>query len=459
MSRQAALRSGVLLCLAVGTPVSRGQITVPHGFRAEVWRVSDLSSVTAIEADGPGRLFLGLNDGRVLLLEDVNHDGTAEDDTIQLFHTLPGSVNGLARRGSRLYVSNVNRIVFLEDLDGDDQADVEQAIVTGLPTGAHWANGLRFGPDGLLYIALGSTCDQCDEANPLSASILRCRPDGSNLRVFAHGVRNCYDLAFNAAGDLFGGDNSFNFGSTPSFPPDELNHYELGGDYGWPEQVGTPNAASLQHGPMALIAPHLSPNGICFYGHRAFPRRWWGAGFVTLWGVFGPAPVPMPLLSFDAEPDGLGSYRATPQPFADGFLHPLDVVTDSTGDLFVAEFGQFPYSAVQRLYFEDLAVGGDFRLGGTLDLTLRGNPGDLYVLFAAPGTAFLPLGRSGVLRLDPATMTPILAGLLPASAERTLSFPIPIDPQLAGIPIHNQLLRHDGVGLFFGVRASYTLTP
>ncbi|MEO8352171.1 MAG: HEAT repeat domain-containing protein, partial [Chthoniobacteraceae bacterium] len=63
---------------------------------------------------------------------------------------------------------------------------------------------------------------------PDTGCIMRCNPDGTNFEVFATGVRNPQELAFNEFGDLFTGDNNSDAGDRARFL-----HLVEGGDYGW----------------------------------------------------------------------------------------------------------------------------------------------------------------------------------------------------------------------------------
>ena len=74
-------------------------------------------------------------------------------------------------------------------------------------TGLTRAEGFTFGPDGLLYITNGSTCDECVETDVRAATILTANPDGTNLTVYASGLRNPYDIAFDSQGRLWATDN------------------------------------------------------------------------------------------------------------------------------------------------------------------------------------------------------------------------------------------------------------
>jgi glucose/arabinose dehydrogenase len=57
------------------------------------------------------------------------------------------------------------------------------------PEQGHLWKFIAFGPDDLLYMSVGSTCNVCAPA-PMTATIVRMKPDGSGIEVFAAGVRN-----------------------------------------------------------------------------------------------------------------------------------------------------------------------------------------------------------------------------------------------------------------------------
>ncbi len=240
---------------------------------------------------------------------------------------------GLAWREDSLFVASRGKITALRDTDGDRIADNEKVILSDLPAGLHpWHgnNGIVFGEDDRLYFPVGASTDAGVETYPLAASILSVNPDGSDLQVYASGLRNSYRLALNGFGDMFATDNGP--GTLDVTPPDELNHIVKGADYGFPKQFGLALPGSGTVSPVALFPPHASANGIVFYQADQFPSEYFDNAFVTLWTL---GQIYRVQLTKGAD----GNYHSLTSIFVSGLKNPVDITTGPDGSLYAIDYG------------------------------------------------------------------------------------------------------------------------
>lgn len=249
-------------------------------------RSADVPRPTAMAFDASGRMFVTSQDGNIYLLTDTNEDGRADDSSIFASgYTFALGITIHEPTGD-IYVSHQGVISVLRDDNGDNVADGERIFVGDLPFGLHQNDNLEFGPDGWLYIGVGSTCDACQDTNPESATILRFNVDTGERELFATGLRNPFDIAFHPdTGELFATDNGRDKLGMDA-PLEELNHIIQGGDYGYPDcwdagdQPGCENSIPA----VAFFEAHSSADGVAFYEGSRFPAEYRGNAFV---GIFG----------------------------------------------------------------------------------------------------------------------------------------------------------------------------
>lgn len=233
---------------------SRG-VSDNRGHTSE-WVDADLASQSVEDRQAYHRRLLGdkareweIHDDRLRLLVDTNRDGVADTATVFAdgFNGLiEGTAAGvLARRGD-VFLTCIPSLYRLRDLDGDGRADTTLAERAVLSTGygarvafrGHDMHGLVLGPDGRLYFTIGDRGykveykDDKGEAHvahdPSSGAVFRCEPDGSGLEVFATGLRNPQEIAFDDLGNLFTVDNNSDAGDKA-----RLVHVMPGSDSGW----------------------------------------------------------------------------------------------------------------------------------------------------------------------------------------------------------------------------------
>lgn len=249
-------------------------------------RFADVPRPTAMAFDSSGRMFVTSQDGNIYLLTDANGDGRADDSSIFASgYTFALGITIHEPTGD-MYVSHQGVISVLRDEDGDNVADGERIFAGDLPFGLHQNDNLEFGPDGWLYIGVGSTCDACQDTNPESATILRFNVDTGEREIFATGLRNPFDIAFHPeTGELFATDNGRDKLGMDA-PLEELNHIVQGGDFGYPDcwdaadQPGCENSIPA----VAFFEAHSSADGLEFYEGSHFPAEYRGNAFV---GIFG----------------------------------------------------------------------------------------------------------------------------------------------------------------------------
>jgi glucose/arabinose dehydrogenase len=113
----------------------------------------------------------------------------------------------------KLYLITVKEI-FAASIQPDGHLGPLTLLLGDLPDGGQHGNRtIAFGPDGMLYISVGSTCNACNESNPESATILRASADGKSRTIFNSGLRNTIGFDWHpVTGELWGLDN----GSTSS---------------------------------------------------------------------------------------------------------------------------------------------------------------------------------------------------------------------------------------------------
>ncbi len=178
---------------------------------------------------------------RVTLVEDSNGDGKADKTTIfadGFRDPLDGTGAGILARGGDVWWTCIPNLWRFRDQDGDGKAEVKDKLLTGFGVKyafrGHDMHGLRFGPDGKLYFSIGdrginvTNKEGKQFENPETGSIMRANPDGTEFEIFATGVRNPQELAFDEHGNLFTGDNNSDSGDKARF-----SHLVEGGDSGW----------------------------------------------------------------------------------------------------------------------------------------------------------------------------------------------------------------------------------
>jgi quinoprotein glucose dehydrogenase len=175
------------------------------------------------------------------LLED--HDANGQADASFVFadgfnQVVEGTGAGVLAIDSVVYYTCIPNLWLLEDTDGDRRADAQTSLHEGFGVRVafrgHDLHGLIVGPDGRLYFSVGDrgfnvqTPEGKHLLRPDTGAVFRCQLDGSQLEVYAYGMRNPQELAFDNYGNLFTGDNNSDSGDRARWV-----YVVQGGDSGW----------------------------------------------------------------------------------------------------------------------------------------------------------------------------------------------------------------------------------
>ena len=202
-------------------------------------------------------------------------------------------------RWSKVYLATVND-VYVADVKPDGTFGELQRIINDLPDGGQHPNRtLGIGPDGMLYISAGSTCNACAETSPESATILRASKDGKSRTIFAKGLRNTIGFDWQpGSGALYGMDHGIDWLGDQE-QVEELNKIDQGKQYGWPYIYGKsqfnpqddpPNGITLEQWAKQSTEPqlgytaHSAPMQMAFYDGNAFPSEYSGDAFIAMRG-------------------------------------------------------------------------------------------------------------------------------------------------------------------------------
>ncbi len=355
--------------IEAATPaVLRQRLRTPDGFAAGLW-ADDLSNARFLRFTPAGDLLVSQPRlGRVTLVErDRDGDGRADGRRVLLADL--DRPHGLDLHDGWLWVAEtgaVGRIRF--DPETRATSGTFARVVTGLPRGGnHWTRTARVGPDGLLYVSIGSSCNVCIEDDARRAAIVRYRLDGTGEELFATGLRNAVGFDWQpGTNQLYATDNGRDH-LGDDFPPCELNRVVQGGFYGWPfangnripdPDYGTGHAPRIASSipPVHGFRAHTAPLGMTFVRGTRVPPEYRGAALAALHGSWNRTRKDgYAVVSLHWRPDG----TIVERDFLTGFLEdeqaigrPVDVAEGPDGAFYVSD----DYAgAIYRVAFGDAA--------------------------------------------------------------------------------------------------------
>lgn len=226
------------------------EVTVPEGFDVSLFATSSAANYPVfvaaapngdvyVASDGNGAQGKAPKRGRVIRLRDTDGDGRA--DETKVFCEID-SPRGVLWDRDRLYVVHPPHLSAFIDKDGDGVAEEEKRLVSDIAFGFpdrpadHTTNGVSMGVDGWLYIAGGdfafmkATGSDGKTLQHRNGGVIRVRPDGSDIQIYATGTRNILEVAISPEMDIFTRDNTNDGGGWNV----RFHHFPGIGDHGYP---------------------------------------------------------------------------------------------------------------------------------------------------------------------------------------------------------------------------------
>jgi putative heme-binding domain-containing protein len=342
------------LDLVLAEPVVRQPVSLSFDERGRLWVVQYLqypypAGLKMLSRDGvwravydkvpppPPHHFRGRD--RITIHEDTDGDGTF--DSHKTFVEGLNIATSVLRGRGGVWVLNPPYLLFYPDRDGDDVPDGDPEVHLrgfGLEDTHSVVNSLRWGPDGWIYAAQGSTVtghiqrpgldDGKEPVHSMGQLIWRYHPETKRYEVFAEGGGNAFGVEIDSKGRVFSGHNG---GDTRGF------HYVQGGYFQKGFDKHGPLSNPYTFGYFSAMKHNRVPrftHTFLIYEADALPEKYRGV-------LFGVAPLLNHVVMSAIEPDG-SSIRTHDIGLAvessDPWFRPVDITTGPDGAIYIADW-------------------------------------------------------------------------------------------------------------------------
>ncbi|PIR83873.1 oxidoreductase [Candidatus Kaiserbacteria bacterium CG10_big_fil_rev_8_21_14_0_10_51_14] len=353
--------------LQAGEPLP---FTLSPGFTARIY-ASSTPGARVLALDPRGVIVASLtSEGKVVALPDENGDGVA-DTTVEVITGL-NKPHGIVFRCDennpevcRLFIAEEDVVQSYTYDPTSRKASLPKTLMSLPSDGGHSTRSLHIMPDNKkILVAVGSSCNVCNEENALRAAISMMDPETGEHSIYAKGLRNTVFMTINPIdGSLWGTDMGRDLLGDDT-PPDEVNIIEEGKNYGWPicyggnihdTQFNPDGNATRSNGagkntPCASfqashidIPAHAAPLGLVFIPEEGWPEDYWHDLLVAYHGSWNRS-VPTGYKIVRIELDTRGNPTGEVEDFMTGFTRdgevigrPVGLLVQPGGTLYVSD--------------------------------------------------------------------------------------------------------------------------
>jgi glucose/arabinose dehydrogenase len=333
-------------------------LNIPKGFEISEY-ATGIGSARFFSFNEQNTMFVGTNSNdKIYAVRDTDNNGLAE--TVNEVDSGLNSPHSTFYHEGDLYLGEENRVSVYRGIKDDGSYISKEIIVDNLPSGnkltggGHKTRTVLIGPDNMLYVSIGSSCNVCIEDDDRRAAIVRYNLDGSGEEIYATGLRNTVGFEFDSDGTIWGVDMGRDqIGD--DIPPEEVNIIESGKDYGWPycygDKINNPEFSDKvdycleqTEKPYFNMQAHSAPLGMSFLNDAAkesWPSMYKNGFLVAFHGSWNrTVPTGYKVVWIDtsgAAPQQYNFLSGWLEESADAWGRPVGLGFDSNGNLYVSD--------------------------------------------------------------------------------------------------------------------------